>query len=120
MPTNPVTGYINAAPPYAQKHLRELRQIILSVAPKASEDLKWGAPAYTLSRVLVTFCAYRKHANFYPTPAVLQAFAGELKKFETGEGSLRLPYDKPIPAELIRRMTELRLKELTENDAKWM
>ena len=41
-----VGQYISAAPRHAQKKLREIRAILKKVAPKATEKLKWGSPAF--------------------------------------------------------------------------
>ena len=50
-----VTEYINAAPQAARKKLRELRSCIRASAPGATEGLKWGMPAFSYCRILVTF-----------------------------------------------------------------
>jgi hypothetical protein len=47
-----VDEYIEAAPPYAQEKLRELRAILKKVAPKAEEKLKWGSPVFEEKRIL--------------------------------------------------------------------
>ena len=41
-----VEEYIERAPDYAQEKLNEIHSILKSVAPKASEFLKWGQPVF--------------------------------------------------------------------------
>ena len=41
-----VAAYIRAAPPEGRPHLRKLRAILRSAAPKARETIKWGNPFF--------------------------------------------------------------------------
>ncbi len=78
-----ITEYINAAPKEARKKLREMRACIRASAPGAKESLKWGMPAFSYQRILVTFAAFKHHIGFYPTPSAVRAFANDLSKFVT-------------------------------------
>jgi uncharacterized protein YdhG (YjbR/CyaY superfamily) len=53
-----ITDYINAAPKEAQKKLREMRACIRKSVPGAKGSLKWGMPAFSHGRILVTFAAF--------------------------------------------------------------
>jgi uncharacterized protein YdhG (YjbR/CyaY superfamily) len=114
-----VTEYINAAPKDARKKLRELRACIRAAAPGATESLKWGMPAFSYHRILVTFAAHQRHIGFYPTPAAVQAFAKDLSSFSTARGSIQFPMDKPLPLSLIRKITAFRVRQSREEDKKW-
>ena len=81
-----ITEYINAAPKEARKKLREMRACIRAAAPGAKESLKWGMPAFSYRRILVTFAAFKHHIGFYPTPSAVKAFAKDLSKFVTANG----------------------------------
>jgi uncharacterized protein YdhG (YjbR/CyaY superfamily) len=117
-PTN-IAEYINDAPKEARKKLRTMRACIRKAAPGAKESLKWGVPAFSYHRILVTFAAFEYHIGFYPTPAAVKAFANELSKFVTGSSSIQFPLDEPLPLRLIRKITEFRVRESMEEDAKW-
>ena len=114
-----ITEYINAAPKEAQKKLREMRACIRAAAPGAKESLKWGMPAFSYRRILVTFAAFKHHIGFYPTPSGVRAFTNELSKFATAKGSIQFPLEKPLPLPLIRKITAFRVRESIEQDAKW-
>ena len=116
---NTITEYINAAPKEAQKKLREMRACIREAAPGAMESLKWGMPAFSYRRILVTFAAFKHHIGFYPTPAAVKAFAKDLSKFATAKGSIQFPLEKPLPLQLIRKITAFRVRESIEEDGKW-
>lgn len=47
------------------------------------------------------FAASKKHVGLYPGPAVVEAFADSLREYHTSKGTIRLPYDKPLPLALI-------------------
>jgi uncharacterized protein YdhG (YjbR/CyaY superfamily) len=114
-----VREYIHAAPKEAQKKLRELRACIRSSAPGAKETLKWGMPAFSYQRILLTFAAFKHHIGFYPTPSALKAFAKELSHFTTASASVQFPLDKPLPLPLIRKITAFRVRESLQHDSKW-
>jgi uncharacterized protein YdhG (YjbR/CyaY superfamily) len=115
-----ISEYIEAAPPKGQAHLRGLYALLKRLAPEATEAIKWGNPAFEESRILFAFSAHRGHINFAPTPAALVAFKRELAKHKTGKGTLQIPYDKPLPEELVRKLAEYRIMDVRENDARWM
>jgi len=114
-----VSEYIEVAPKEAQKKLKEMLACIRKAAPGAMEALKWGMPAFSFGRILVTFAAHKNHVGFYPTPSAVKAFAKELSKFNTARGSMQFPLEKPLPLPLIRKITEFRVQESLEQDRKW-
>ena len=114
-----VAEYINAAPKEARQKLREMRTTIRAAAPGSTESLKWSMPAYSYRRILVTFAAHKHHIGFYPTPSPVKAFAKELSGYETAKGSIQFPLDKPLPLDLIRKITAFRVRESVEEDKKW-
>jgi uncharacterized protein YdhG (YjbR/CyaY superfamily) len=114
-----VAAYINAAPKQARAKLRQLRACIRKAAPGAKETLKWGTPAFSYPRILVTFAAFEHHIGFYPTPAAVKAFRGELSGFATAAASIQFPIEKPLPLALIRTITEFRVRASLKEDRKW-
>ena len=115
-----VSEYIADSDKEVRTKLKQIRSCILSAAPKAVESLKWGIPAVSYHRILVTYAGFQKHIGFYPTPSVMKAFAKELSKYKTGMGSVQFPLDKPLPLALVKKMTQYRVKESLEKDKKWM
>jgi len=114
-----ITEYINAAPKEAQKKLRQMRACIRTSAPGAKESLKWGMPAFSYRRILVTFAAFKHHIGFYPTPSAVRAFANDLSKYAKASASIKFPLEKPLPLPLIRKITAFRVRESIEKDRKW-
>jgi len=118
-PTN-VDEYINAAPTFAQDKLREIRSILKKVAPNATEMLKWGYPVFIENKILFSYSAHKTHINFMPTGPAMKPFMEELSEFITGKDTIQIPYDRPLPSILVRKIAEYRIKDVRENDAKWM
>jgi len=115
-----VLEYINQQPAETRKKLREMRAILKEVTPKSTENIKWGSPAFSYSRILYTYAGYKNHIGFYPTPSVIKAFTKELPEYEIGKGSIKFPLDKPLPKILIQKIAKFRIKDLQKNDAGWM
>ena len=111
-----IPEYIRAAPREGQPHLRRLYKILKSVAPDAEETIKWGTPFFVEPRFLFSFSAYKAHCNFAPTPAALEAFRKELEEHQTTKNFLQIPYDTPVPEDLIRRIAERRLQDVRERE----
>ena len=73
-----IAEYIQAAPKEAREKLSQMQTCIRAAAPGAKESLKWGMPAFSYKRILVTFAAFRHHIGFYPTPSAVKAFEKDL------------------------------------------
>ena len=116
-----IAEYIRNAPREGQPHLRRLYALLKSVAPDAEEVIKWGMPFFVEPRFVFAFSAHKAHCNFAPTPTALKAFHKELEKHKTTKNYLQIPYDKPVPENLIRKIAEFRLREVLErkDDAFW-
>ena len=115
-----IDEYIDSAPGYAQEKLNEIRSLLKSVAPNASEELKWGQPVLIEKRILFSYAAFKSHLRFMPTGPSLEPFRNELASFKTGKDTIQFPYDQPLPKELIKRIAVFRYKDVMENDARWM
>ncbi|GAA3740333.1 hypothetical protein GCM10022239_14990 [Leifsonia bigeumensis] len=114
-----VDDYIAAFPIPVQSRLRELRALSRASAPLAAEGLKWGNPAYSSGTILFAFAGYRGHSNFVFTPSTREAFTDELTAFTTGKGSVQLPHEEPVPADLLRRMIAYRIDEFENQHILW-
>jgi uncharacterized protein YdhG (YjbR/CyaY superfamily) len=107
-----IDAYIAQFPRATQRVLQEMRQLIRSHAPDATETISYAMPTFDLNgRHLVHFAGYARHIGFYPIPTGMEAFKAELKAYKTGKGSVQFPLDEPLPRDLIRRIVEFRVAE---------
>ncbi len=97
----------------------QLYDCVRAAAPGATEGLKWGMPAFSYHRILVTFAGFKRHIGFYPTPSAVKAFEEKLTCYITAESSIQFPLDKPLPLSLIRKIILFRVKECLQEDKKW-
>ena len=112
-----INEYIGAAPPEARSHLRQLYRILKSVAPDGTEAIKWGVPVFWEHRILFGFAAYKEHISFGPGPDAIKRFSKELTKHKTGKGTMQIPYDQPLPEDLVRKIAAYCITDSRENDA---
>lgn len=114
-----IEEYIETAPADVQERLYKLHDCIRRAAPGADESLKWGMPAYSYQKILVTFAVFKNHIGFYPMPSAITAFAKDLSKYKTTAGSVQFPLDKALPLPLIRKIVLFRVRESKERTIKW-
>lgn len=117
-----ISEYINTASPAAKPHLKELYALLKEVAPRAEEAIKWGQPFFIEPRFLFSFTANKAHAGLYASKDALELYRDSLKDYEiTNMGILKLPYDKPIPKAVIKKIAKARIKALKErnDDSFW-
>jgi uncharacterized protein YdhG (YjbR/CyaY superfamily) len=107
-----IDEYIAGFPKNVQGLLSKMRHVIKESAPGAREAIAYGMPTFKLNGNLVHFAAFKNHIGFYPTPSGVVAFRKELAGYETSKGAVRFPMDKPIPYELVRRITKFRVNEV--------
>jgi uncharacterized protein YdhG (YjbR/CyaY superfamily) len=109
-----IDAYIAEFPPDVQGVLQEVRSLIHELAPEATETIAYAIPTFDLKgKHLVHFAAFKHHIGLYPTPSGMVAFAEELSPYKSGKGSAQFPLDQPLPVELIRRIVEFRVGEVT-------
>jgi uncharacterized protein YdhG (YjbR/CyaY superfamily) len=109
-----IDKYVSTFPKDVRKILQEIREIIHKAAPRATEFIGYGVPAFKQNSVLVYFAAFKNHIGFYPTSKPITIFKKELSSYKTSKGTIRFPLDKKIPLGLIAKITKFRAKEDSE------
>lgn len=96
-----------------QERMKKLRAIILSCSVDITEKISWGMATFVLNGNLVHFAGEKQHIGFHPGPSAIQAFEDRLKNYKHSKGTVQFPYDKPMPYDLVRDMTMMRVREQT-------
>jgi uncharacterized protein YdhG (YjbR/CyaY superfamily) len=106
-----VEAYIAAVSEPAQTTLRQLREIIRSAVPReAVEVISYGIPAFALPKPFFGYAAFKRHIGVLPfSGSLLNSFDEELTPYTRTKSSLHLPYDKPLPTQLIRKLVHARV-----------
>ncbi|MGH3345019.1 MAG: iron chaperone [Carbonactinosporaceae bacterium] len=111
-----IDDYISSFPEDVQIVLEEVRRTIRNVVPTADEAISYQIPAIKLNdRYLVYFAAWKHHIALYPIPTADEAFEQEIAPYKAGKGTLRFPFRKPIPHDLIERVVALLVKQRVDS-----
>ena len=106
-----VDQYIATFPPEVQAVLQRVRQVVRDAAPDAQEVISYQMPAFKLNGILVYFAAFKNHIGFYPPIRGDARIEKAASPYAGEKGNLRFPLDRPIPFDLISRLTKLRVKQ---------
>ncbi len=110
-PPTTIDEYIAGFSKPIQEILQKVRETIRQAAPDAQETIKYRMPTFALHGNLVHFAAFKHHIGFYPTPAGIEEFREELSHYPGSKGAIQFPLDRPIPYELIARITAFRVRQ---------
>ena len=109
-----VDEYLSALPDDRRAAMETLRAAIRAGAPGAIESIAYRMPAFRShgGQFLVSYDAYKRHYSVFPaSEAVIEALGEELAPYLAGKGTIRFPADRPVPAELVTRIAEIRFGE---------
>jgi uncharacterized protein YdhG (YjbR/CyaY superfamily) len=108
-----VDEYLAKVPEPARSTLQKVRATIRSVVPaEATECLSYGMPAFRYKGALVGYAAFKDHCSFFPMSAsLIDRMQDELKDYRTSKGTLQFSVDKPLPAQLVRKMVKARISD---------
>src|SRR5688500_2563175 len=102
IPPKDVDSYLAQVPIQARVTLEKIRDIIKEAVPQAEEVISYQIPAYKYHGMLVGFAAFKNHCRFYlMSPALTEAFKNELKELDASTGTIRFPFNTPLPAALV-------------------
>lgn len=106
----------------ARETLRQLRALAHEAVPEASEAIKWSHAAWVhpSGTILLMVSGHARHAGVTFTPSTREAFDADLTDFDTGKGTVKLPYDQPVPNDLLLRMIAFRVREHEDDGVLWM
>ena len=99
-----VDEYIMAQPEECQQYLRQIRDALRAALPEAEERISWSMPTFWKKYNIIHFAAHKKHMGVYAGTEAVVEFGERLKDYKTSKGTIQLPYDKPLPLELIREI----------------
>ncbi len=108
-----VEDYLAALPKESRAALEKLRKVIRAAAPEATEGISYQMPAFKVhGRSLVAYAAFKDHYSFFPMSVkVIVEHRAELEPFHTSKGTIRFPFDKPLPTALVKKLVKARLEE---------
>lgn len=91
----------------------ELLALIRELVPDAEEKLSWKMPTFALNGPLIHFAAAKRHIGLYPGADGVAHFVDRLDAagLKHSKGAIQLPFDQPLPTNLIRDIVGFREKQ---------
>lgn len=115
---NSIDEYIADFPEETQVLLRQIREIISTAAPEATEKISYAMPTFYLKGNVVHFAGYKNHIGFYPAASGIRNFQEEISGYKNSKGAVQFPLDQPLPQALITKIVQFRLNENLERARK--
>lgn len=101
-----IDEYISTQPEDVQKLLYQVRDAIGAAIPESEERISWSMPTFWKKQNIIHFAAFKNHIGLYPGPEAIEHFAEQLIEYKSSKGAVQLPYNKPIPFELIAEIAK--------------
>ena len=118
-----VEDYFERLEPHQRSHLGLLRALSLKADPQVREELKWNLPNYVRGENsrLWMLQNYKNHCSLRFPPRFFASRRSEVQEagYETGEGFIKLPYEREIPVELCQKLMRARIDEYETTGADW-
>lgn len=114
MAASEVDAYLDGLAEPQRATLETLRGTIRDLVPEAEECMSYGVPGFRLGGSMIAgFAGFTRHCGYYPhSEAVIAALGDEVDGYDTSAGTLRFPIDEPLPVDLVRRLIDLRRREV--------
>jgi uncharacterized protein YdhG (YjbR/CyaY superfamily) len=115
MTADDIDRYLAGVPEPGRGTLEQLRRDVLSVVPNAEQCISYSVPGFKVNGTTVAgFAAFRHHLSYLPhSGSVLPALDADLAGYRgSTKSALHFPVDTPLPADLVRKLLETRMREL--------
>jgi uncharacterized protein YdhG (YjbR/CyaY superfamily) len=108
-----IDQYLAALEEPKRTTLARLRQTILGVIPEADQGISYGVPAFSVrGKTIAGFAAFKNHLSYLPhSGSVFHELGDDLNGYSTSSGALRFGVDEPLPAALVEKLIEVRLRQ---------
>ncbi|MDE2588128.1 MAG: DUF1801 domain-containing protein [Patescibacteria group bacterium] len=110
----PIDDYFANLDPRKRKHLERIREIAKETVPDAGEVISYGMPALTYKgKAFLGFNIHKNHVGIYPYGGEeIEKLKDKLSAYKVSKGAIQVPYDSPIPKELLQEIIKLRIARI--------
>ena len=113
-----IDEYLQKIEPEKRAQLERIRTIALQTVPDAQEVIGYGMPTLKYkNKAFLGFNAHKEHIGIYPYGGEeIEKIKDKLTKLKYGfsSGAIRVPFDHPMPEELLKEIILLRIKRIDE------
>lgn len=106
LPAKTIDQYIQEQPEEIRPLLNQVRNTLRATLPDATERISWSMPTYRGKQNIIHFAAFKNHLGIYPGEEAIVHFKDQLMDYKTSKGAIRLPYNKPLPLDLIAEIAK--------------
>lgn len=99
-----IDDYFASIPTVTKPILEEIRKVIKTAVPEATETISYQLPAFKHNKVFIYFAAFKKHIGIYPPVKGDNDLIEKLAPYANEKGNLKFPLNQQIPYELISRI----------------
>lgn len=109
-----VDRYLASVEEPKRSTLEALRKTVAGLIPDAEEVISYGMPGFRLhGKMIMGFAAFKNHLAYLPhSGSVFNQLPKELAGYTMTSGSLHFPIDKPLPKTLVKKLIDVRLKQI--------
>lgn len=108
-----VDAYIYGLDMPARVVVGSIRQTVIKIAPEAVEAIKYNMPVFSIGAAYIFYLGgWKTHAGIYPV-ARHYDFEAEIAPYRSDKDTVKFPYNRTIPHDLIARIVRARLAEIT-------
>ncbi len=101
-----VDEYFAACTDVGRERLFAIRDTVLDAVPGAGMRISYQIPTFTWNgKTLVYMAAWAHHVSMYPIPHDDAALRERLAPYIASKGTLKFPYSKPLPLDIVRDVT---------------
>lgn len=111
-----IDEYLQIIEPAKRKQLERIRAIAKKAVPDAEEIISYGMPTLQYKgKSFLGFNTHENHIGIYPYGGEeIKVFKDKIYKHNYGfsSGAIRVPYDNPIPEDLLLEIINHRIKRI--------
>lgn len=109
-----IDQYLELCSKEIQPKLRMLRKIIMDTSEELTEKISWQMPTFYFKGNVIHFAAHKKHIGLYCGAKAVNEFSERLEKYKTHNGTIQLPNDSDLDANLIQDIVKFGI-EMNKN-----
>lgn len=114
-----IDEYIKDIDPEKKAALNRIRSIAKKIVPSSEDAISYSMPTLKYKgKSFLGFNIHKNHLGIYPySGEVVAVFKKEFEKLNYGfsSGAIRVPYNNPIPEELLKKIILYRNKMIDNN-----
>ncbi len=106
--------YLDSLTSQQKDIIQKVLEIAIRISPDSTAEMPYGVPGLKLNgKPLIAVAAHKEHYGVYPfSPTVIKEARELIGDRETAEGTIRFKYGDIPSEELIKRLIDLRIKEI--------